>query len=498
MEDGKKLPALIDPKRCFRHPWMRMLLSLLIVFLDFIIFAEDPIQDSEIECNLPVVGNVVNMVIARWPSDGLVVLKIFMLLIGIIVGCFLGRQVIHHRVLRDWLHLKAFRDKGEIKDQGSFFCMGIAVIPSIFIASKIYNAMVGDNAPQVGSNLGITNREFGKIAQCGTWLGDLATIVMVWDAMLQDPNMYVNWAKSFKGVYINGCNGWLRVLFTWGLAGVSTALLFVSVFSAGGNGPYSWKSNGLVFSNEVSRVIVVMLIHMVDVIIVMQDWDFPSFKNPPLEVKVAGTFSHDIQCCKCLSRILDNPIFLIRIAGKWMNYGPLIVIIMLDMNMLKNQIIYDPAAFGQYTDPNGAIYTIIDQNYTNRYFVDGLLIDDEAAGMISYEARWGRLGTKDTNLTAWEITSIESDIYTPTRYFGTMTGLTMFFAGMAILSILFFIFSIWYGNRLYRRHLPSKPTMESKAQEEQTGQLELNPINIAKVEVQFIDDKTAEGDVTDG
>ena len=41
------------------------------------------------------------------------------------------------------------------------------------------------------------------------------------------------------------------------------------------------------------------------------------------------------------------------------------LVIILDLNMWKNQIFYDPFTFGQYTDSGGYIYSVRDQNFLN-------------------------------------------------------------------------------------------------------------------------------------
>lgn len=46
-------------------------------------------------------------------------------------------------------------------------------------------------------------------------------------------------------------------------------------------------------------------------------------------------------------------------AGKWFNYGIIVFVMMLDLNMWKNQIIYYPSDFGQYTHPKtNRVYTV--------------------------------------------------------------------------------------------------------------------------------------------
>ena len=46
--------------------------------------------------------------------------------------------------------------------------------------------------------------------------------------------------------------------------------------------------------------------------------------------------------------------------GKWFNYGIIFIVLILDMNMWKNQIFYEPFPYGQYTDTHDKIYTVVD------------------------------------------------------------------------------------------------------------------------------------------
>ena len=38
-----------------------------------------------------------------------------------------------------------------------------------------------------------------------------------------------------------------------------------------------------------------------------------------------------------------------KLSGKWFNYGIIILVMIFDLNMWKNQIFYYPEAYGQYT-----------------------------------------------------------------------------------------------------------------------------------------------------
>ena len=68
----------------------------------------------------------------------------------------------------------------------------------------------------------------------------------------------------------------------------------------------------------------------------------------------------------------------IRITGKWFNYGIIFIVMILDLNMWKNQIFYEPFVYGQYTDEQHYIYTVADRNFLANATVETL----------SYAWRW--------------------------------------------------------------------------------------------------------------
>lgn len=53
------------------------------------------------------------------------------------------------------------------------------------------------------------------------------------------------------------------------------------------------------------------------------------------------------------------PEIVFHISGKWFNYGIIVVVMLLDLNMWKNQIFYQPDDYGQYTGPNNKVRTVV-------------------------------------------------------------------------------------------------------------------------------------------
>ena len=71
----------------------------------------------------------------------------------------------------------------------------------------------------------------------------------------------------------------------------------------------------------------------------------------------------------------------IRISGKWFNYGIIFIVMILDLNMWKNQIFYEPFVYGQYTDYQDYIYTVTDRDF----------LANATEETLSYAWRWSHV-----------------------------------------------------------------------------------------------------------
>lgn len=49
----------------FRHPYSRIVTSYLVVFCNFLIFAEDPVSHSYTDCIIDIIGNMYGFVFSR-------------------------------------------------------------------------------------------------------------------------------------------------------------------------------------------------------------------------------------------------------------------------------------------------------------------------------------------------------------------------------------------------------------------------------------------------
>nr|CAD7592207.1 unnamed protein product [Timema genevievae] len=258
--------------------------------------------------------------------------QVLMWLLAMLCGMILGKLLIHDYLCGRLLRLKMFRD-----DQGSWMTMFLTVIVSLYVFSHAYNLLLVlwyDNCHyKIDSKMAVTSASVMKAAACGTWLGDLITALMVTDMMLQD-NLYPRWATRFRQLWRQ--SNVPRILIFWVGSVLATAVVVTLIVSDW----ISWDrlNRDFVATTELSRAFLASFILVMDLLIVMQDWDFPHFTTT-LHVNLPG-FS---------VATLQWKYAEVDITGKWFNYGINVMVMLLDLNMWKNQIFYDPRDFGQYT-----------------------------------------------------------------------------------------------------------------------------------------------------
>ncbi|KAL9955543.1 hypothetical protein ACROYT_G036881 [Oculina patagonica] len=243
----------------------------------------------------------------------------------------------------------------------------------MFIFSFIYNGFLSAGGDElslyhVTSYLGIQNDSFMKAAGLGTWMGDFVTAWMVTDMMLQD-KLYPDWNKRLRKIWRTG---WTRIYMFWIVLVIATAIVATGIISDFVR--WDTLNRDFVSTNELSRAFLASFILVMDLLIVMQDWEFPNFQGN-LDIKLPGvdTASFYFSLPRCLKK--EN--WQVHITGKWFNYGIIMLVIILDLNMWKNQIFYSPFIFGQYTSPEGYIYSVLDTNF----------IDTANETTLSYEWR---------------------------------------------------------------------------------------------------------------
>ncbi|KPM11147.1 THEM117 domain containing protein, partial [Sarcoptes scabiei] len=378
------------------HPYSRLFICYSVIFCNFLIFAEDPLSHSLKECSIPILGNIISMLFTKYPHRSwlLFSVKISMNIIAIIIGLIFGKYFLHNIVLRRVLRLKMFRD-----ESGTWMIMLLSMLLSLFLISHLYNTLLlmlnpFDRNLLITSNMGISYASFMKIAACGTWCGDFFTAWMITDMMLQD-NLYPNWAKSTRRFWLRHTN--IRILVFWSGSLVIAAIVILIIL----NDVICWDciNRGWISTTEITRAFLASAILVMDLLIVMQDWDFPHFVCD-LNIKLPGLLQPSYTF-EFFHKSLKFPAIDIKISGKWFNYGIIVFVMMLDLNMWKNQIIYYPLDYGQYVGPKSKVISITDQSSI------------ETMSKWSFELR-KRMINLETNRTFFE-----DDLKIEARYTGS-------------------------------------------------------------------------------
>lgn len=88
-----------DFRYYFQHPWSRLIVAYLVIFFNFLIFAEDPVSHSQTEANVIVVGNCFSFVTNKYPRGvGWRILKVLLWLLAILIGLIAGKFLFHQRL----------------------------------------------------------------------------------------------------------------------------------------------------------------------------------------------------------------------------------------------------------------------------------------------------------------------------------------------------------------------------------------------------------------
>jgi len=446
---------MTDPHVWYRHPLLRMLIPFIITALDLYMYVEDPLNDAHVPYNVPFQGHALGLM-AFWAasSAGRAVLRLSLALISWILAAIVGRQLVVGVILRRYVRLACFESGSE----GTLVVVFLLGGCFMFAGALLYNLLAPDDLLNGTSNdifliFGAQTQQYRHVNQCWQALSllvDLLTILTVVDVCLQDELRYPHFLPKFKAIWIRSHSGWVRVLTAWCVFSICAVPIIWLIFLTGPK--EDQISAPVIFggSDEVIRSIGAGLLVFVDLLVTVQDWDFPTFAEP-LEIqvptKVLGTF-HDklkitflarflamipqpsCQCWKSLCQYLPSPeFFQVSICGKWLQYGPLCVVMFIDLCYSRTQLFYDPSLFGQYVDPRDSfVWSITDQETLAEAYDNGYL-KENGSELISFEARW--------NITSYEALLPETltDVKLNSRFVNTgIKYLALWISAAALIS----------------------------------------------------------------
>ncbi|XP_068950341.1 transmembrane protein 117 isoform X3 [Petaurus breviceps papuanus] len=275
--------------------------------------------------------------------------------------------------------------------------------------------------------MGIRNESFMKVAAVGTWMGDFVTAWMVTDMMLQD-KPYPDWGKSARAFWKKGN---IRIILFWAVLFTLTSVVVLVITTDW----ISWDklNRGFLPSDEVSRAFLASFILVFDLLIVMQDWEFPHFMGD-VDVNLPGLHTPHMQFQIPLFQMIFKEEYRIHITGKWFNYGIIFLVLILDLNMWKNQIFYKPHEYGQYIGPGQKIYTVED--------VESL--KDLNRTKLSWEWRSNNTNPQTNRTYA------EGDMFLHSRYIGASLDVKCLAFVPSLIAFVWFGFFIWFFGRFLK------------------------------------------------
>ncbi|XP_061106804.1 transmembrane protein 117 isoform X1 [Conger conger] len=272
--------------------------------------------------------------------------------------------------------------------------------------------------------MGIRNESFMKMAAVGTWMGDFVTAWMVTDMMLQD-KLYPCWGTAARRFWKQGNN---RIVLFWTVL-ISLTSVVVLVISTDW---ISWDNlnRGFLPSDEVSRAFLASFILVFDLLIVMQDWEFPHFMGD-LDVNLPGMPTTQVKVKLPVCKSLFKEEYHIHITGKWFNYGIIFLVLILDLNMWKNQIFYKPYEYGQYVGPGEKIYTVEEPDTLSQF----------NRSTLTWEWRSSNLDPQ-TNQTY-----VQRDMFLHSRFVGTSLEVKCLAFVPSLAAFTLFGFFVWLLGR---------------------------------------------------
>jgi len=401
VSDSDGAPCITNPRIWWRHPLLRLAAVWIILFTDFYIYGEDPVQDSHV--NYLFFGVFEDMFITAWPKNKMTfkIIRIALCTFCLIFSLTFGRWVIHHKILRDFCGLQMFHGTqgvGVVNFLTFVVCFEyILPYPINYIESGTFDGPITEESV-------LKYYEWGKIWQSTAAIADVLSITMITDAVLQDRTVWPKWAPGLKWLWNDACGGWVRVLSPYFFLGVFCPLIIHGLWSHHG------KSNGIYTVEEIMtaefattqwiRVLVAALLTMVDITTCLQDWEFPAYSSPA-DFKVVGTFMSDldIPCfsnlfkrlfrCTCIPEEFWECLHF-KMSGKWIAYLPAFGALGVDWWYMARTIFpYTPQKFAQYERPTDCvIFSITDEDFIARAYKAGELLED-FVDQVTYEARKG-------------------------------------------------------------------------------------------------------------
>ena len=418
---------LTDCRYYFQHPIFRVVIQFVVMFLNVVLYVQNPSSHSLHILNLPVIGELINMIFAKYPPRQFGLLKLSLWLVAVIIGYVIGKYFFHRYICNHCLRLKMFS-----KGQGIHFFIFTCVSILIYLFSMIYNEIIQQTNVSrtflVTARLDMTYEIYSKLYTCGLFFGNFITMVLIADVIIYS-KLYPNFCTRSRHLIRKHSN---RVLIFWILFVIPITLFSIGIFLETED---KWDRLFIdqSFNDELWNLSLTVLALILNLLSVMQDWDFPHFKTGH-DYSMPGLDSDHIKC------FVPKQLRGIEIQGKAFNYAVIFFVIVLDIQGCISQFYYVPADYTQYADPDGIIYNIHD-----RYSLDNY----ENLTLLSYSYRSSHNDSRGRLY-------MEGDTELSARFTGYEYGTkSIILVPVAIVYIVFCIITYWFGTY-------DHPTAENK------------------------------------
>lgn len=138
---------------------------------------------------------------------------------------------------------------------------------------------------------------------------------------------------------------------------------------------------------------------------------------------------------------------MLCVLGKWFNYGIIFLVLILDLNMWKNQIFYKPYEYGQYVGPGEKIFTV-----------------EEPETLVEFNRSTLTYEWRSTNVDPRSnLTYVQRDMFLHSRYVGASLDVKCLAFVPSLAAFVLFGFFIWLLGRFQKSE--TFPESQDKAYE---------------------------------
>jgi len=319
----------------WRAPLTRLFLPVVLIVSDHVMYNSDPANQSLTNCRIAGLGHCKHLMNFSAAPDLLGAgVKAAMGLGGLCAGWSLGRALQRHLgQRRRWEMFEGSRGGWMLP----IFSVMLALFAQALLWNVVLTAVWGREACErycATPDLGISNKDYARLTQTLASTCEVLGALSVLDMILQDSSQYPGWgllecgscSVDIHSLWSDSC---FRLVSFWTAFAAGIAINHAAFEAWEPSLPWT----------EVDRGMCASSLFLLDLLIITQDWEFPSFTNP-FNIKLLGT------------EVVVN--------GKWMNYAVLLVTALLDLNNFSVQVKYNPALYGQYADASGQIWMVRD------------------------------------------------------------------------------------------------------------------------------------------